>query len=226
MADDAALSPGDRLVLACYNGDLLSAAAAIAEGASVNEPGKAPRWHGTVLPLAAVVRRRLHDVAVWLLSHGADPNGDEVMFHGAYRSTAAILQLLIDAGGDVNRLSGSRPPLFWAVWCGNRKDKVRVLLAQPSLDLTINLYAGKTLEQHARARGKPALADTIAQEVSGRGFSFCWGSGCADGVWWCCCGSQIARRPTLVRPLVQLIAHVLWCGHGEACCGCGVVGSR
>ena len=41
-------------------------------------------------------------MVVWLLTHGADPNGDRVMWNGAFYRTAATLQLLIDAGGDVN----------------------------------------------------------------------------------------------------------------------------
>ena len=36
---------------------------------------------------------------VWLLSHGADPNGERVMFGGIVCSAADTLQLLMDAGG-------------------------------------------------------------------------------------------------------------------------------
>ena len=108
------------------------------------------------------------DVVVWLLSHGADPNGDNVMYHGARDSAASILQLLIDAGGDVNRSSVGRPPLFTAMVGDNVDDNVRVLLAQPCLGLTIT-YSGETPEQYARYIGKPALADMIAQEVSRKG---------------------------------------------------------
>ena len=50
------------------------------------------------------------DVVVWLLSHGADPNGPFVMFNGARWSSITMLQLLIDAGGDVNRNSSEMPP--------------------------------------------------------------------------------------------------------------------
>ena len=76
--------------------------------------------------------------------------------------------LLIDAGGDVNRESGGWPPLFAAVLF-NEPDNVRVLLAQPSLDFTIK-FEGKTPEQYARDKGRPALEDMIAQEVSGQGY--------------------------------------------------------
>ena len=112
----ASPSLADRLAMACYKGDLPSAKAAVADGASVNEKGRALGW-GVDLPLVPAVDQRHHDVVVWLLSHGADPNGEGVMWYGAWYSTAAILQLLIDAGGDVNRASGiyGGPPLFTAV---------------------------------------------------------------------------------------------------------------
>ena len=124
-----------------------------------------------------------HDVVVWLLSHGADPNGDAVMAEGARYSTAAILQLLIDAGGDVNRETDGRPPLFWAM-DDIREDNVRVLLAQPSLDFTIKCD-GKTPQQYARDTGKPAAVDVIAQEVSWKGFPFWFGSDCLGGALHC-----------------------------------------
>ena len=159
-------SLADRLVTACDMGDLPSAKAAVADGASVNEWGSAPGW-GADLPLRPAVAKQHDDVAVWLLSHGADPNGDHVMSCGARSSTAAMLQLLIDAGGDVNRGSYGQPPLFTAIR-RNSADNVRVLLAQPLLDLTIQ-YEGKTLEQYARAYGTPAVAGFTAKEVSGKG---------------------------------------------------------
>ena len=174
-SSSASPSPADRLATACDNGDLPSAKAAVADGASVNERG--PPGCYTYLPLAIAVRRQHHDVAAWLLSHGADPNGDSVMLHGARYSTVAILQLLIDAGGDVNRYSGGAPPLYWAV-AGNSEDRVRVLLAQPSLDLTIK-WDGKTPERYARAEGAPALATMIAQEVSGKGLPILFGGATA-----------------------------------------------
>ena len=164
----ASPSPADRLVSACVIGDLPSAKAAVADGASVNEKGAGPGWVSTQLPLTAAASMQHHDVVVWLLSLGADPNGDSVMYYGARCSTAGTLQLLIDAGGDVNRKSAGMPPLISTVDGDNREDKTLVLLAQPSLDLTIQ-YAGHTPEQWARAFGWPAVADIIAQEVSGKG---------------------------------------------------------
>ena len=154
----------DRLVTACLRGDLLSAVAAVADGSSVNGKGVLPGW-SAVLPLTVAVASKQLDVVAWLLSHGADPNGDTVMTTGARHSTAAILQLLIDVGGDVNRGVSGRPLLFPAI-DGGREDNVEVLLAQPCTDLTVTNH-GKTLEQYVRNSGGPAVADLIADEVSG-----------------------------------------------------------
>ena len=166
-------SLADQLVTACWDGDLQSAEAALADGASVSEKGRAHAGF-CGLPLEAAVARQRHDVVVWLLSLGADPEGYRVMYYGARFSTAGILLLLIDAGGDVNRETYVLPPLFAAVWGNNWEDNVRVLLAQPSLDFTIK-YDGYTPEQYARDKGWPEVADMIAQEVR-RTFPFCSGS--------------------------------------------------
>ena len=159
----AARSPADRLVTACRAGDLPSAVAALADGASVNEKGTNASGRES-FPLRGAVWEDHHDVVVWLLSHGADPNGPGVMWYGAFSSTAAILQLLIDVGGDVNRAIDGRPPLVCTAF-HDRVDNVRVLLAEPTLDLTVKCD-NKTPEQYARHYGKAAQADMIAREVS------------------------------------------------------------
>ena len=87
------------------------------------------------------------------------------MFDGAVSSAADILQLLIDAGGDVNKSSWGCLPLHSALYNGS-DDKVRLLLAQPSLELDIKHY-GKRPEAYARSEGEPDLADLLIQEVSG-----------------------------------------------------------
>ena len=117
--DESTSSLADQLATACFNGDLPSAKAAVADGASVNEEGDIPGSIVTWRPLLAAVFKKHHDVVVWLLSLGADPNENEVMAYGALGSTAAILSLLIDAGGDVNRDSNGKPSLFWAVDAGS-----------------------------------------------------------------------------------------------------------
>ena len=168
-------SLSDQLVLACQDGDVAAAKAAVTAGASVNAKGEAR--YGRVLPLDAAIVGKHHDAVVWLLSEGADPNGDRIMSIGAFShaSTARTLQLLIDAGGDVNRESGSprMPPLFNAV-NGYNEETVGVLLDQPRLDLGVT-YSGKTAEQYAEEEYKPALAHMIAREVRGGG---------GGGGWW------------------------------------------
>ena len=147
--------------------------------------------------------------------HGGmvDPNGNLVMYYGAIESTAAMLQLLIDAGGDVNRSSGGEPPLFSAVQAW-KVDNVRVLLAQPSLDCTAP-REGETPEQCARIIRRCAVANMIAQEVSGKGLPG-WDRLQEDskGVErlivlavcvWRCCHWKIARRAKLVRPLFLFV---------------------
>ena len=173
-------SLADQLVTSCTYGDLPSAKAAVADGASVNEEGTGP-WCGPCHPLALAVAGEHDEMVVWLLSHGADPNGDVVMYNGAWCSTADILELLIDAGGDVNRMSAGEPPLFTVLDLNNCEDKVRVLLAQPSLDCTIK-YCGKTPVQYARDNSRQVPADMIAQEVSR---PFCLGK--ARHIIYCLC---------------------------------------
>ena len=103
-------------------------------------------------PLAVATWQRHDDVVVWLLSLGADPNGDRVMYYGVYNSTVAMLQLLIDTGGDVNWKSGGRPPLFTAAVGDHSEDNVRVLLAQPCLGFTIQ-YDGHTQQSRLHVTG-------------------------------------------------------------------------
>ena len=177
--DEPYSSPlADRLVTACLYGDLRSAKAAVADGASVNEKGRSAPWVDPAPPLAAAVNRRHYDVVVWLLSHGADVNGDHVLWNGAVHSTAAILQL-IDAGCDLNQEIGGSP-LLTAAWGNDNANKVRVLLAQPSLDLIVQ-HNGKTPEQYALYRTAPPLEAMIAREVSGTGLPTSRGKR-ADGV--------------------------------------------
>ena len=125
-----------------------------------------------MLPLVAAASSMHYDVVVWLLSHGADPNGHAVMCYCAVNSTIAILQLLIDAGGDINRNSGvlGEPPLYAAMSADDSDDKVRALLAAPSLDFTAK-YDGETPQQYARSGCNPEAADMMAQEVSSVAFS-------------------------------------------------------
>ena len=164
----------DRLATACWNGDLLTAKAAVADGASVHDLGMVPT-QGRKGPLEAAVTRKHHDVVVWLLSQGADPNGHKVMACAAYISTTDILQLLVDAGGDVNMRSDVQPPVFHAMRYG-KLDNVRVLLAQPSFDFTTT-YDDTSQQQFAIYSERPDLIDMLDREVRWRGRHHCY----------CCC---------------------------------------
>ena len=128
----------------------------------MNGEGKVPGWNFPMLPLSAVARfNPVLDIAVWLLSRGADPNGSELMSYSARESPADMLQLLIDAGGVVNGsgIDDDAPPLFCALE-SNSVDRVRVLLAQPCLEFTIDYYGSPTLEAmvvQEVSRGSPAV---------------------------------------------------------------------
>ena len=106
---------------------------------------------------------RHFDVVVLLLAHGADPNGDEVMWVGAGLSTPEILQLLIDAGGDLHWESHGVPPLFKAIQRGNT-EAVVLLLAQPLLELSTT-WQDWVAAKYARNRDEDAIAALIVQEV-------------------------------------------------------------
>ena len=156
----------DRLAKACWYGDISSAQAVVAEGASLNDKAMTPigsHW----VPLVTAVYRKHHDVAVWLLSQGADPNGPEVMYHCAYYTTGSILQLLVDAGGDVNYRTYGDVPLLDAVRSKLYEETVPVLLAEPSLDFAA---APKdcVFTQFARVWDRPAVAVMIAIERARR----------------------------------------------------------
>ena len=158
-------SPQDQLAVACSKGDLSAVKAVIAAGGSVNAVGEC--LYGTKAPLEAAVSCKHVDVVKYLLAQGADVNGDEVLFSGVGNSTPEILQLLIDAGGDVNRVAGmhSLPIFVAAMAVGDVVGKLRVLLAQPDLILTSASGTGKKADEHALAQRKPALAVMIREEV-------------------------------------------------------------
>ena len=155
----------DRLCTACWSGDLPAADAAIADGAIVNDEGRAPGWD-SILPLYAALVQQHRDIVVWLLcGHGADPNGTDVMYFGAKWGTAVILQVLIDAGGDVNQACYGEPLLFVSI-SNTCYDSVHVLLGQPLLDCATTDSRSRTPEMYARYNGKRVVARRIAEEVS------------------------------------------------------------
>ena len=149
---------------------MMSAIVAVADGASVNDKGRVHSWREPVLPLVAAAMMKHHAVLLWLLTLGADPNGDDVMFYVACKSTPALLQLLIDAGGNVNESSGGSELLFSILRSNAPLENLRVLLAQPALDLSIKSnWTGNTPEGVARNWNKPDFAELIAAEASASG---------------------------------------------------------
>ena len=161
-------SLSDQLAQACLVGNVAEAKAAVHSGASVNDKGSTP-YYGTITPLMAAVWRRHRDTIIWLLSLGADPNGDDVMRGGAVAGCGSgTLQLLIDAGGDVNRRSGGELPLFSAV-SNLQQDNVWCLLVQPSLDLAVVSTARMQAELSRAPRLTAVIADTMECEVRVRG---------------------------------------------------------
>ena len=168
MSSTAASS--DELAAACRAGDMTGVKAAISVGASVHVKGHAPGWSDAVEPLRAAIPANRLDIVVLPLSHGADPNADGLLVGAAWNASPDILQVLIDAGGDVNGVTSScRRLLVWAIASG-REESVGVLLAHPATQLTCT-YNGATMEQYAQQEDLPAIASAIVQEVGG------WGGG-------------------------------------------------
>ena len=155
------------LATACYKCDLPKVRSVVAAGANVNVEGDTPVGQCTPLE-AAVYNDECYDIVRLLLAHGAVPDSNAMYNPVCYRSPY-ILQTLIDAGGDVNWQYHGEPLLFHAVgkYTADRNDpqgRVRVLLAEPSLDLTVT-FDGKTPEQWAEEHGKLVLGRMVAEEV-------------------------------------------------------------
>ena len=171
---------------ACHSSDLDAIKAAIGSGASVNEMGQPEEddslWLTPRLdtPLGALVdhwhwQHQVGPVALdairLILSLGADPSRE---VYGAVYSRSEILQLLIDAGGDVNHKGGSFSlhPIFAAVGAESDgstsgrdiESMVQVLLAQPRLDLAV-FSEGNSPDELAQLRNYVRAADMIRAEV-------------------------------------------------------------
>ena len=160
----------ERLVTACLAGDLSAAKAAVADGASVHAKGAVPDALVPRFPLHAAVQSSDFDTVLWLLAQGADPNAEFVMFRAACYSTPAILQLLLDAGGDMNSCIEGVPLLFSVIRWSEHESchaAMRVLLAQPGLGLD-DTPNGFTPERFAQYRGRGCCAVMIAEERARR----------------------------------------------------------
>jgi ankyrin repeat protein len=137
--------------------------AAVASGIPVNGRN---RWGETALHNAVIYRRR--ELVVALLAAGADANvkdGASCVWKGAFDSTADILQLLINGGGNVTEQDSGQTPLI-AVVLWNKGDaaaRLQVLLRCPELDLDTK-YDGMTADEWAVRKGHSQLAAAIAEE--------------------------------------------------------------
>ncbi len=140
---------------------------AVARGIPVN--GRNSGWNTTALYYAVRFERR--ELVVALLAAGADANvknryGETSVWKGAFESTADILQLVINGGGNVNEPNnyGEAPLIAVGLWNkGNAPGRLQVLLACPELDLDAT-YQCKTAEQWAATADYPELVVAIAQE--------------------------------------------------------------
>ena len=158
-------TPLQQLVLAARNGDLAAALAALADGAAMTEHDSDA---SVVLraPLVAAVESGHRHVVVRLLSLGADPNTGDVMHHAALYSAHDVLQALVDAGGDVNQDTGEGRPVIFQVLLGDDVMAcLRLLLAEPALDLAAVDFDGNTADQAAREQEELAAAELIRNEV-------------------------------------------------------------
>ena len=162
----------ERLVDACQRGDFPAAAAAIVEGAGVNDEAdsRSVEMIGTVYsPLCAAVCARHAALVLHLLHLGADPDGTNVMQCASDANDAPeILQLLVDAGGDVSRWSGGERPIFTALGSATPEQAgaLAVLLAQPTLQIDLKSRYNQSLEEVLeRLRYPAAVAAMVRQEV-------------------------------------------------------------
>ncbi len=146
--------------------------AVVTKGIPVN--GRHSIFGWTALHWAVHLRRR--ELVVALLAAGADANAKGIhastsVLWGATYSTADILQLLMDGGGYVNKVSILGQTALISLLMNNYGAvvavRLQVLLACPHLDLDEE-YEGKTAEQWAMDRGYSELAVMIVEERARR----------------------------------------------------------
>ena len=166
--------PQDRLVTACFRGECDTIAAALRDGATLNDRGSTLTESPCCLPLAAAVAGN-HDAAVaQLLALGASANGEWVMQRAiSSECKLSILRQLLEHGGDVTvpRGSGLGNPLHLVL--SSRDDAVArlgvLLLLHPALDLDAvddtEVFDPASAEEVALRNGLPEAAAMITNEV-------------------------------------------------------------
>ena len=178
------------LVEACTFSSASCALSAIEYGASVNcrvverplfppvdhDPSAPPT---VTTPLGAAIQgaqsyaKMGNALVTYLITLGADVNGEDVMATavGLAEGGTDTLQLVIDAGGDVNAATGSdrQPPILHAAvppdvyrtqqHLAMAREKVIVLLAHPALHLDEDIV------RHTVEFGLPGVGELVRDEV-------------------------------------------------------------
>jgi ankyrin repeat protein len=165
----------DAFVASVRDGELPSegvTAAVVTRGIPVNG-GHSGIYDTTALHFSMFSKRS--ELVVALLAAGADPNvsntnGVTSVWCAAMDSTADILQLVIDGGGNANKpCNNGQTPLIALVRYnkGDAAVRLKVLLACPDLDLDAQ-FLGKTAEEWAAYMSHVELASAIAEEQAKR----------------------------------------------------------
>ena len=147
---------------ACYRGDLAAALACLRSGASVNA-GSDPTL--TDRPLHAAVCSKHYALVLHLLAHGADVAVPGLLALATFCNAVNVVQLLIDAGADVN-LADDRDRLPRVAFLRLQHCAVfEALLSMPALDITTPDQRGRTCEEDAVEGEYAVAAVAIAKEV-------------------------------------------------------------
>jgi len=147
----------------------------IKQGADVNAPigfnrmrkeGDGPSSRTpTAWPLDGAVQQGQMDMVKLLLASGAKFHGGELAkaaFAGSQNESLAMVTALIQAGADVNspQRDYGHTALFWASFKGN-KDLVKLLLAQPGIQLDAINIDGDTALMAAAEKGHGEIAEML-----------------------------------------------------------------
>ena len=147
----------------------------IKQGADVNAPigfnrmrkeGEDPSSRTpTAWPLDGAVQQAQVDMVKLLLASGAKFHGGELAkaaFAGSQNESLAMVTALIQAGADVNSPQPDyrHTALFWASFKGY-KDMVKLLLAQPGIQLDAISIDGDTALMAAAEKGHAEIAEML-----------------------------------------------------------------
>lgn len=187
------------------DGDLEGVRRSVSRGARVNEEKSEAGW--TALHWAGTNGNV--DLAVYLLSVGADPNAQDdtgwtPTLAAGYRGDAVMLRAMVAAGGDVAAVDPrGMNALFWAVdW--NKAELVEFLLQQRGLDVNHRAVDGTTAEEYARSVGRPELAGLIRAEVRCGVWAFSWSTFLLHVLSWRCVVLQVDRRRRGILPVTPV----------------------